>query len=95
MFGDPKIIIDWLNGLSNLQVISVKHWFQKIQNLINHFVKITFRNISRCFSVSTDSLSKEALSLNFGSARIQKFLEGKVTYEGEFDLKEIIFKEDF
>ena len=39
-----------------------------------------------------DFLSNEALSLNFGSTRIQEFHEGNVTFEGDFDLKEIIFK---
>ena len=59
IYGDSKIIIDWQNGISKLQVLSLSHWSHKIQLIKNYFASITFSNISRYFNATTDSLSKE------------------------------------
>lgn len=64
---DSKIIMDWQNGLTNLQLLSLNHWIHKIQLLKQTFVSNTFSHISRCFKASADSLSKATLSHMFGS----------------------------
>ena len=95
IYGDSKIIIDWHNGISKLQVLSLSHWSNKIQLIKKSFASITFNHISRCFNATTDSLSKEALSYLFGFASIHEYMEGKKTFEGFFDLKKLIFTAKF
>ena len=34
IFGDSKIIMGWLNGSTNLQVLLLKHWIHKVQDKI-------------------------------------------------------------
>ena len=51
---------------------------------------IFFRHISICFNDTVDIISKEVFSLNFGLGRVQEFVEGAMTFEGEFDLKELM-----
>ena len=69
----------------------LKHWSQKIQILRRSFLEIFFKHISICFNDTADISSKEVVSLNFGSTRVQEFVEGAMTFEGEFDLKELMY----
>ena len=72
-------------------MILLKLWIQKIQILRRSFVEIFFRHISICFNDTADISSKEVVSFNFGSARVQEFVEGAMTFEREFDLKELMY----
>ena len=95
IYGDSNIIIDWKNGISKLQVLSLSHWSHKIQLIKKSFASITSSHIWRCFNATTDSLSKEALSYLFGFASIQEYMKGKKTFEGFFDQKKLIFRAEF
>ena len=90
IYGDSNIIIDWLNCFTNVHVIFLKHSIQKIQDIRRSFMEISFRHISTCYNDTTNTLSKESLPLKFSSSRIQSFLEGVITFEGEMDLKELM-----
>jgi hypothetical protein len=45
VFGDSKIVIDWLNFRGNLQVISLVGWKDRIRELTNTFSTIRFSHI--------------------------------------------------
>ena len=70
--------------------LTFKHWSQKIQTLRRAFKELSFSHISRSFNEVVDTLSKEAMSLNFGFVRIQEFMEGATTFEGVYDFKEFL-----
>jgi hypothetical protein len=61
LHGDSKIVIDWLNYKSNLQVTSLMSWMTKIRDLIHLFINIKFDHIYREENMKTDVLSKRAL----------------------------------
>jgi ribonuclease HI len=70
IFGDSRIIIDWLNSRGKLQVISLLGWKDRIRELQSTFRKINFTHIYREHNKEVDLLSKSALQKQ----------EGKITY---------------
>ena len=90
VYGDSKVLIDWLNGSTNLHVLLLKHWIHKVQDIKRTFEHISFRHISRCFNTSADALSKTTISLKFGFVRFQEFLDGSFIHEGETNLLELM-----
>jgi ribonuclease HI len=47
VIGDSKIVIDWLNNIGSLQVISIDCWKDRVRELIKHFSVITFAHVYR------------------------------------------------
>ena len=90
IFGDSKVLIEWMNGLFNLQVLSLNQWCQKVQDLRRSFKQITFMHISTIFNSRADALSKSVISLKFGLLRFQEFLEGIVIHEGEKNFIDLV-----
>jgi hypothetical protein len=45
--GDSKIIIEWLSGKGDLNVVSLDGWKLRIRGLINQFQQITFSHVYR------------------------------------------------
>jgi hypothetical protein len=70
IFGDSKIIIDWLNRRGKLQVVSLLGWKDRIRELQKFFRDISFSHIYRDQNKDVDLLSKIALQKQ----------EGKITY---------------
>jgi ribonuclease HI len=70
VFGDSRIIIDWLNQKGKLQAISLECWKDRIKDLNEAFRTINFTHIYRDNNKEADILSKKALQMQ----------EGKIVY---------------
>jgi hypothetical protein len=75
IFGESKIIIDWLNHRGKLQVASLLGWKDRIRELQTFFRDISFSHIYQDQNKGTDLLSKIALQKQ----------EGKITYNHWID----------
>jgi ribonuclease HI len=67
ILGDSKIIIDWINNIGSLQVISIDCWKDRVKELIKLFSVITFAHVYREENQEADLLSKKALSERAGA----------------------------
>ena len=47
VFGDSRVIINWSNDLSKLQVLSLELWCQRIITLLPSFLDLSIRHIFR------------------------------------------------
>jgi ribonuclease HI len=70
VIGDSKVIIDWINGSSQLHSFHVEGWKHKVRLLALSFTDITFRHLPRSFNAEADALSKRALSQSVGRLSI-------------------------
>jgi ribonuclease HI len=61
LFGDSRIIIDWLKNKGKLQVTTLLGWKDRIRQLQSSFIKLNFKHIYRENNKEADSLSKAAL----------------------------------
>jgi ribonuclease HI len=76
VYGDSKIVIDWLNCRGNLQVISLVGWKDRIKELATSFRTIRFAHIYREQNREADALSKKALQIPEGKIMYNKWIEG-------------------
>jgi ribonuclease HI len=61
LFGDSRIIIDWLKNKCKLQVTTLLGWKDRMRQLQSSFIKLNFKHIYRESNKEADSLSKAAL----------------------------------
>jgi ribonuclease HI len=66
VFGDSRVIIDWINQKSKLHSIQIEGWKDKTLNLSKLFRDINFRHFSRIHNKEADVLSKRALGEKAG-----------------------------
>jgi hypothetical protein len=59
--GDSKVAIDWINAKSNLNLLYLNSWKDKIRRLKDKFDSIKFMHVHRKFNSEGDTLSKKAL----------------------------------
>jgi hypothetical protein len=64
--GDSKVAIDWINDKSNLNLLYLISWKDKIRRLKDKFDGIKFMHVHRKFNSEADSLSKKALNYPMG-----------------------------
>ena len=86
IFGDSMVIISWLNGLSTLDIPSLMHWCDEINNMLQLVPPVIFKHIYREHNMLADGLSKQALKLNMGYGTFFETLDGKVIEQGQFML---------
>ena len=86
IYGDSKVIIEWLKDNFNLQVMLINQWCQRVKSLKGSFKQIYFRHISRNFNARADNLSKDVISIKYGTLWIHEFLEALLIHEEEVDL---------
>ena len=86
IFGDLMVIISWLNGLSTLDIPSLMHWFDDINNMLQHVPPVIFKHIYREHNMLADGLSKQALKLDMGYGTFYETLDGMVIKHGQFML---------
>jgi ribonuclease HI len=70
VFGDSKVIIDWINRKCALRSSHVEGWKLKTQLLASSFSDISFCHLHRAFNSAADALSKRALSQVVGRLSI-------------------------
>jgi ribonuclease HI len=76
VFGDSKIVIDWLNYRGKLQVISLVGWKDRIRELTKSFSTISFSHIYREQNKEADLLSKKAIQMQEGKITYNQWVEG-------------------
>jgi hypothetical protein len=76
--GDSKVTIDWINSKSNLNLIYLKYWKDKIRSLKDKFESIKFMHVHREFNKVADNLSKKALKGNTGWLTYEEIVDGTV-----------------
>ena len=78
------VIISWLNGLSALDIPSLKHWCDEINDMLYLAPPVIFKHIYREHNMMADGLSKQALLLDMGSGTFCESLDGLVIDHGHF-----------
>ena len=86
IYGDSMVIISWVNGLSALEIATLKHWCDDINTMRQLVPPVSFNHIFREHNMLADSLSKMALNLEVGSGHFIETLDGKVIEDGHFTL---------
>jgi hypothetical protein len=76
VFGDSKIVIDWLNSRGKLQVISLVGWRDIIKELIKSFNTIHFSHIYRDQNKEAYFVSKKAIHMQEGKISYNQWIEG-------------------
>lgn len=72
IFGDSKIVIDWVNYKSICHAYSLKHILEEIVFFKTHFDQITVSHIYRERNTTADRLSKEAADRPLGDWLIEE-----------------------
>jgi len=81
IFGDSRLVIDWLNGKVNISNIFLEHWCLRIRELIALFGDIQFQHIYRTFNEEADRLSKMGLRGQTGILHIKEIKEERQLME--------------
>jgi len=61
IFRDSRVVIDWLDGKSNIHSINLLHWCARIRKLLTGFSFTSFCHIYREYNMDADVLSKRGL----------------------------------
>ena len=80
VFGDSKIIIDWINNESTLRVLELENWCTRNRYLKDSFITIRCQHIYGEHNHNVDGLSKEALLLTSGHLTLMEFFEGDMIF---------------
>ena len=78
ILGDSRVIVDWFNGASDLQIAILKHWKFRIQELQPRMQYISCRHIFHQLNSIVDALSKKEIGLNEGVLFYEEYMDGRV-----------------
>jgi len=81
IFGDSRLVIEWLNGKVTINNIFLEHWCLRIRDLVALFEVIQFQHIYRSFNEEADRLSKIGLRGQTGILHIKEMLEERPMME--------------
>lgn len=59
VFGDTKVVIEWVNERSTLNPPMLSNWMSRIRELIGQFILVTFTHIYKEMNKTTNTLSKK------------------------------------
>jgi len=76
LLGDSKLIINWLNGLTDFHVAALFCWKDRTKKATSLFSKLTFQHIFREENSEADLLSKQALLLPMSQLRFSYWEDG-------------------
>jgi ribonuclease HI len=82
--GDSKVTIDWINDCSNMNLMYLHSWKDRIKILKEKFEDIQFMHIHREFNTVADRLSKQALDNPLGSFYYEEIIQGITSSSGSF-----------
>lgn len=74
IFGDSLIVINWVKKVQSGRNISLISLFEEVSRLTAHFDSITCRHVYRERNTAADRLSKQGLTMDFGT---WKFVESR------------------
>jgi len=86
VFGDSKVIIDWINHKCDLHSAHVEGWKAKTFLLASKFTDIAFRHLPRTFNSEADVLSKIALSHEVGRLHLFHYDRGQASFTTHLNL---------
>ena len=78
IFGDSSVIINWENGESTLEMVSLEAWCLNTRMLMSSFTWVDFSDVYREHNKRADSLSKEGLRMVSGHLLLTE------SYDDEF-----------
>ena len=84
--GDSNVVIDWIKGISELNVLLLSFWKSRILDLKKSFHIISFGHIYREFNVEDDELSKRAMGPLDDFIFFEEVLEGEIIDSGKLFL---------
>jgi hypothetical protein len=84
--GDSKVTIDWINDCSNLNLMYLHSWKDRIKSLKEDFEDIHFMHIHREFNTMADQLSKLALDNPLGTFYYEEIIQGISSSSGSFKI---------
>jgi len=67
IFGDSKIVIEWLVGRSSITALNLVHWCAHIRKLMLFTPSVNFAHIYREFNMEADCLSKKGIGCQTGT----------------------------
>jgi hypothetical protein len=80
------VTIDWINEKSNLDLIYLSYWKEKVSTLKKGFGTINFMHIHRQFNKVADNLSKKALNDTLGWLFFEELGNGSTVRSGELHI---------
>jgi len=72
--GDSKVVIDWFNGISALNVITLNQWKERVKELGSFFSQIQVFHIHRSFNSQAYILSKKGLESIYGTLFVDEYV---------------------
>ena len=76
MYKGTQVIINWENYVARLTVVDLDHWCDRINEIKDSFIYISFQRIYRDHKSSVDGLSKEELTMEMGNLSFSEYLDG-------------------
>ena len=86
MYGDSKVVDDWINDKNELQVVTLNNWLIKIKELVLTFSRIIFEHIYIKHNMEVESLSKIDLRMQEGIIFFQLFQECILVEQGQLKI---------
>ena len=82
--GDSKVVIDWINVNSNINLLYLNNWKEQIKSLKAKFDGINFIHVHRAFNTVADTLSKKSLDCPMGRLYFEDSINGDVVNEDSY-----------
>jgi len=82
IFGDSRVVIDWLAGKSVLHSINLLHWCSRIKNILTFFSHISFFHIYREHNSEADYLSEKGIGGAPGVFYFEELMGSIIIKEG-------------
>jgi hypothetical protein len=84
--GDSKVVVDWFNGVENLECMVFSPWQWHIHELQEYFASISINHTYHVFNRQEDFLSKEALGMVEGILISREFCGEELVSEAHQQL---------
>ena len=86
ILGDSKVVIGWILGISNLNVLLLSHWKNIILELNRCYSSIYFSHVYREFNFEADEISKKVVVPLEDFILFEEFLDGEILDSGNLFL---------
>jgi len=78
IFGDSRLVINWLNGTSHIQAKNLVHHCSNIRTLVALFDQVSFQHVYRQHNMIADRLSKKGLASPEGLLQIEELENNRI-----------------
>jgi len=91
IYGDSRVVIDWMNGKANLNVINLFHWCNWAKEISHVFNKLLVKHIYCQFNSTADQLSKLALKYPVGFLFFHELMGEEEVDGGPYSYFSLVF----